>query len=171
MIFRIFSPPRNADFERAMTRVLTGKPSQLARVLIEDLCSHELEGCCCTKFIYGLWHRQLPDSVRQAISDEDFSAANLDNICKIADSNFMSTRTPGSASVAALETSVTSPPPAVYLPDYNSYNPNDVGFHQAWPEQPQVSAVTYARGGRGGRGQQRGRGRGGGYGQSHGNYS
>ena len=67
-MLKIFGPPPNADFERAMNRVLTGKPSQLAKQLINDLCDHELAGCCCHKFIFGLWYRQLPTSVREGIS-------------------------------------------------------------------------------------------------------
>ena len=87
-LIKIFKPPQENDFERAMTRVLSDKPSTLARDLVNDLCSHELVGCCCSKFIVGLWKRQLPLSCRQGIASMEFSAANFDNIVKHADDIF-----------------------------------------------------------------------------------
>ena len=48
-ILSIFGPSDDAAFEGAMSRVLSGKPSQLARALVNDLCDQnpQLEGCCC----------------------------------------------------------------------------------------------------------------------------
>ena len=54
-LIRVFGPCENADFERAMSRVMTDKPSQLAEELISDLCDRELKNCCCIKVVGGLW--------------------------------------------------------------------------------------------------------------------
>ena len=146
-IFKLFGPPCNADFERAMGRVLSNTPSQLCREIINDLCEKELDGCCCAKFIFGLWNRSLPISVRQAVSSLEFNAANLDNILELADKNFMagksSVATPGVASI-------------VSQPSYSSLEGAswNEAFHPSFPgSEGQVAAMSFqGRGGRGGRG-------------------
>ena len=157
-ILDVFGQAVDAAFDRAMARVLTGKPSQLARQLVDDLCEHELDGCCCSKFIGGLWRRQLPSGVKQQISDIPFDKDNFGAICKKADKVYSSTRPSTEPKVAAIAPAVPSAP-AVY----------DEAFHESWsglPQDPEVAAVGYGRGqyrgGRGGRGQRGGqRGRGG----------
>ena len=67
-IIKIFGPREEADYDRAMSRVLTETPSQLARDLVNDLCDSDLEGCHCAKFIVGKWKRELPLAVRQGIA-------------------------------------------------------------------------------------------------------
>ena len=145
-ILQIFRQSEDAAFERAMGRVLSGKPSQLARALINDLCDHELQGCCCYRFIAGLWRRALPSAVKQGIADEPFSADNLDRICKKADKIFESTPRP-SQSIAAVKTSTNL----------------DEGFHPGWPSESHTEAHVAAYGFSRGRGQ-----RGGGRGQNSG---
>ena len=157
-ILRIFSPPEDADFERAMSRVLSGKPSQLARALVNDLCNQEthLDGCCCSKFIFGLWKRQLPSGVKQKIASEPFTKENFQKILKLADDAYQSCRP--SQSVAAV---ATSPPPFVTPANPG---PLDTAFHPAFNQEGSVAAYGYGnRGGRGGRGGGRG-GQGGGRG-------
>ena len=100
-LIRVFGPCENADFERAMARVMTGKPSQLAEELINDLCDRELKNCCCIKVIGGLWRRAMPSSVKQAVAHYNFTRADLANIMQVADDVYESTR-PASASVAAM---------------------------------------------------------------------
>ena len=152
-LFRIFGPSEEEAFERAMGRVLSGKPSTLARALVNDLCDHQLDGCCCRKFIFGLWHRALPTSVRQGITHMEFNAATFKNICKLADDLYEQGK-PSGASMAAVQ-------PEVF----------ETAFHQDFQSvqgtAAEVAAVQYgrgrgqARGGRGGRGgrQHRGGGR------------
>ena len=77
-VLKIFKPPQEANFERAMSRILSGKPSQLARQLVNDLCKHKLRGCCCSTFIVGQWKRQLPTAVKNSIAGLEFNAANFD---------------------------------------------------------------------------------------------
>ena len=169
-IFKIFGPPPNADFERAMSRVLTGKPSQLAKQLINDLCDHELTGCCCHKFIFGLWYRQLPTSVREGISHLVFSGDTYEQVLSHAD-NIFGAGKHGSGQIAAL--AAVSPQGSGQSVSQGSVQGSpgqgDMAFHQYWPDPATVAAVSFnrgrgqgGRGGRGGRGGQgQGQGRGG----------
>ena len=109
-LIRAFGPCENADFERAMGRVMTDKPSQLAEDLINDLCDRELKNCCCIKVIGGLWRRAMPSSVRQAVAHYDFTRQNLANIMQVADDVFQSTKTP-ILQLAAVSAPTTSPNP------------------------------------------------------------
>ena len=122
-----------------MGRVLVGKPSSLARALVNDLCQKELEGCtCCPAIVLALWRRHLPGPVRAAISHMEFNSNTFDAVCKLADDVFQSNQpTPSIAAVSLDETQPAIP--------YAT---------------PEVAAIRGAgRGGRGGRGA-RGRGRG-----------
>ena len=107
-LLRVFGPGENADFDRAMARVMTDKPSQLMEELIGDLCNRELKNCCCLKVIGGLWRRAMPSSVRQAIAHYDFNRENLANIMQIADDVFASCKPP-TAQVAAVTAPVDTP--------------------------------------------------------------
>ena len=163
-ILRIFGQTDDAAFERAMGRVLSENPSQLARGLVNDLCDNKkMNGCCCKNFIGGLWRKQLPNSVKQQISDVPFDGANFIAICKKADQVYNSTRpsqTP--ATVAAVSAPVTRPTATLEGPAFNE------AFHpdMPWPGSPEVAAYTRGRGrgrgrgsgGRGNRGQGQGRG-------------
>ena len=138
-ILRIFGPRPEEAVDRALGRVLVGKPSSLARALVNDLCQKELEGCtCCPAIILALWRRHLPGNVRAAISHMEFNSTTFDAVCKLADDVFQSNQpTPSIAAVSLDETQPAIP--------YAT---------------PEVAAIRGGnRGGRGGRGG-RGRGRG-----------
>ena len=109
-ILEIFSPSQEAAFERAMGRTLVDTPSQLARALVNDLCDHELDGCCCHKIIVGIWKRSLPNAVKQAVADMPFNKANFNAIIKKADAVYVSTpNRPTGISVAAMQNSFPTP--------------------------------------------------------------
>ena len=146
----IYGPSGEEAFERAMSRVLSGKPSQLARALVDDLCDHDLDGCCCHKFIFGLWRRSLPDNVKAGVAHLEFNATTFKQITTLADKIYGSNKkSQVHASVAAINTETH---PGVL----------ETGFHQNWPGEAtqEVAALQQWRGGRGGRGRGRGRGRG-----------
>ena len=165
-ILRIFGPRPNTRFERAMSRTLTESPSQLGNQLIDDLCDHELESCCCHRIVYGMWLRQLPSGTKQAISNLEFNCDTFKEVFETADNAYLSTRPTQlpSASVAAVQFQD--------LPDQL-----EQAFHQGWGssaeevrealQNPILAALGYGRGRgqvRGQRGQgrgQRSRGRGG----------
>ena len=160
-ILRIFAPSEEVHFERAMSRVLSDTPSSLARALVNDLCDNQLQGCCCRKFIGGLWKKQLPSNVRSAIADTPFNAANFNAVLKTADNTFNANR-----SASRVNTSIAMITPV-------EATPHDTAFSEDFPDGAGIAAYNYGRGGRGGRGQGRGgrggRGRGQGRGSGNGN--
>ena len=86
--------------------MLTGVPSQLGQVLINDICDKpvKLDGCCCAKAVYCLFSMQLPQNVRAHIADLEFNKDTYQQVFQTADKIFLSTRPAPelSASVAAV---------------------------------------------------------------------
>ena len=77
-------------YNRAKNRVLTGKPSQLGKALINDLCKKEkkLEGCCCDSIVSAMFKDALPIAVRNHIAEKKFTAENYKEVFKSADQVF-----------------------------------------------------------------------------------
>ena len=67
-ILRIFGPKPEVAMNRALSRVLTGTPSSLARELVQDVCKHQMSCDCCPGIIAALWKRKLPGNVVARIS-------------------------------------------------------------------------------------------------------
>ena len=134
--------------DRALGRVLTERPSDLARGLIGDMCQRELDCPCCPGNVMALWRRQLPDHVRAGIARRTLTKDTYEETLELADDIFAS-RSAGNPTVAAV-TSLDETQPAIPFP------------------VPEVAAIRgRGRGGRGGRGGYRGgRGRGGGSAQA-----
>ena len=146
-VMRLFGPSEESHFQKAMSRVLSGKPSQLANDLINDMCEHELDGCCCRRWIFGLWHRQLPSAVKQAVAHKTFTKDTLKEVLELADKVYESTRPP--PTIAAVQQQAHE---EAFHQDWQSYG-------QAEAEAPEVAALGRGRGrgrGRGGRGGQGG---------------
>ena len=118
---------------------MTGKPSQLGKNLIEDICacSPKLDCPCCAKMIWGMYREALPVVVRNHIAELEFSSATYKKVFmksdQVFDSNASSQPVRGSA-VATIS------------------NPQS---------DQEIAAVRSQRGGRGGRGGFRGGARGG----------
>ena len=188
-ILQIFGPPEGAEVERALGRVLSGKPSQLWNALTEDLCEKELKNCCCLKIVAALWRKAIPTSVRQAVAHYDLRLNTVKDILQVADDVYESNKTPAaSASVAAIAANVAAmslaasekgaskdnpeEPPEVLNQAFHPFMPSTLSPDQTAQiaQAAQIAAIyqTYNRGRggfRGGRGNRGGRGgRGGGNG-------
>ena len=160
-ILQIFGPAPNLGFERAMSRTLTVNPSTLGREIIDDMCPHELDGCCCHKWVYGLWLRSLPGGVRQGIAGQEFTSETYQDIFQLADDIYGSTKPVLNQSVAAVSAPVAS---------HADGNPMEDAFSAQLPAGTNaeallaaVAALGVGRGrgrGRSGRGRGRGAGRG-----------
>ena len=143
-ILRIFGPRPEKAVERALGRVLTSQPSELARELVNDLsqCKPKLNCQCCPAIITALWKRHLPPQVRAGIANKVLTKDNFNEVVSLADDIF-SSNAPAQAiaayGVAAVQAPVSSPnldetQPAIPYP------------------QAEVAAVRgNGRGGRGGR--------------------
>ena len=145
------SKPEEA-YIKAKGRVMTGKPSQLGKQLIEDLCTctPKLASKCCCRIIWGMYREALPVVIRNHIAEMEFTKDTYKEIFKksdqVFDSNQSSQPVRGSVSVAAVSN------PTQVLPT------------------GEIAATTAQRG-RGGRGRGRGGNRGGGRGGATGSTS
>ena len=54
-LMKAYGPKPNEAFQRALNRVMTGKPSQLLKLQISDICKTNLAGCCCATTVWGLF--------------------------------------------------------------------------------------------------------------------
>ena len=86
-ILQLYGVRKEDRYKKAKGLMLTGKPSQLCRQLINELCpSHPtLEGCCAEATISGMWREQLPTAVRVKVADCELGGGNLQATLEIAD--------------------------------------------------------------------------------------
>ena len=129
---------------RALSRVLTGTPSSLARELVQDVCKHQMSCDCCPGIIAALWKRQLPGNVVAGIAHCEFTKANFNQVMQLADVIFASQ--PNSVAALSVAAVTTTNPADETLPAI----PYPVG---------QVAAIRGCGGrGRGSRGRGKGSG-------------
>ena len=72
------------------------------------MCTQQppLQSCCCETAVSGMWRKQFPDSVKEAISGMPMTGSgSLDSVMKRADDVYFSTRNKltATASVASVE--------------------------------------------------------------------
>ena len=153
-ILTIFAPKKDQRMEEALSLVLTGQPSQLARDLVDKICKNDLDCDCCPDIILCLWKRQLSSAVKAGIAHCEFNKDTFENVITLADAIHFNTSNGGAAVVAAVgqvQSQLDETLPAIPY------------------ATPEVAAVRGSRGGgrgyrggRGNRGGNRGNGRGGG---------
>ena len=140
-VFRIFGPRPEQAVERALGRVLAGKPSALARSLVNDLCKEKLNCRCCPAIVSTLWKRQLGSSVRAGIAHMELSKDNFNAMTQLADDIHESSNPRAAPVAAVVQASLDETQPAIPY------------------AQQEVAAIRGGnRGGRGGRGNRGGRG-------------
>ena len=136
----LFGQKPGDAYVRAKNCVMTGKPSQLGKALINDICTCpvKLQSGCCAKIIWGMYREAIPIVIRNHIAEMTFNKDTYKQILQksdqIYDSNQSSNPVKGAA-VAAVSSS----------------------------QEPEVAAIR-PRANRGGRGGNRGGNRGGGRG-------
>ena len=93
-IIEIFDQKPQDAMDRALSRTLTSRPSTLAKQLINDLCTCRpaLNCQCCANQIFGLFRRQLPTAVRNAIADQPFNKETYKKVLTLADKVFESNK-------------------------------------------------------------------------------
>ena len=99
----LFGKKQEDDYNRAKNRKLgSGKPSQLGKKLIDDLCHQEkkLDGCCCGKIVWAMFRDQLPIVIRNHISEMAFSKDTYKAIFAKADQVWSSNQAPEPTAVA-----------------------------------------------------------------------
>ena len=118
-ILETFDTKPEDAYEEAEAFVLHGKPSQLAKKLINKLCEDHpnLENCCAAGIITGMWRKRLPSDIRKAVAGMSLKGtANMKDTLQKADAVWatLQTGSHAAAPVAAvtpadLDTSADAP--------------------------------------------------------------
>ena len=138
-LIRIYAPKPQDSYKKALTRTMTGLPSQLGYQILDDICKKavKLDNCCCAAATLALWSIQLPVNIRAHISNRDFNKDTYKSVFEAADQVYLSAKQINISAIAIADPNET-------LPAFTPQN------------QPQVAAMGVGRGGgrngRGGRG-------------------
>ena len=110
-ICKQFGLKRAENFDKAISRVMTGTPSQLGRQVMADICPSRqpLRNCHCADIVLGIWRRSLPQVVRNAIADMDFDADTWRQAFDRAD-NVWQSNAASTSVVATLERTAAANP-------------------------------------------------------------
>ena len=86
-LLELFGQKPEDSYIRAKNRVLTGKPSQLGKALVDDICDKKakLDGCCCAKIVWGMFREALPIVIRNHIAQEPFNKDTYKEVFRMAD--------------------------------------------------------------------------------------
>ena len=108
-IIQLYGPRDEEAFQKALALRLTGKPSALAKKIIHLICpgSTPLDGCHCAKTIFGMWHAQLPQPIRNKLAGQKFNKDTYQDMLKQADEVWISEG--GTAPQAPVVGAVTVP--------------------------------------------------------------
>ena len=152
-LIRMYAPKAKDSYCKALTRTMTGLPSQLGLQIVNDVCkkANKLKDCCCSGAVEAIWQLQLPANIRGHISNMEFSHSTYKKVFEAADEFHLSSKQVTVAAMTAKSAELNET-----LPAFDAHNVQ------------QVAAIRGGRGGgngsaRGGnRGNKRGnRGRGG----------
>ena len=97
----LFGKKPEDAYIRAKNRVMTGKPSQLGKAILEDLCDKpaKLDGCCCKKVTWGMFREALPVVVRNHLAEMPFNKDTYKEVFTKADQVYDSNRPSSQQSV------------------------------------------------------------------------
>ena len=86
-LLKLYGPKPEDSYMRAKSRVLTGKPSQLGKLLVGDICPGEvkLEGCHCARQVWGMFREKIPVVIRNHIADMPFDHSTYEAVFDKAD--------------------------------------------------------------------------------------
>ena len=90
-IIKLFAPKAHEGLDKALGRVLTTRPSQLTKQIIEDICQCKpaLNCPCCANIVYGISRRQFPTAVRNQIAKMKFDKDSYLEVLDHADEVFV----------------------------------------------------------------------------------
>ena len=146
-----YGPRPGAAFYKAMSRVMTGKPSTLLKLLISDICPTNLKGCNhCNSTIWGLFMLQVPMYLKTSLANEVFTEASMQGIMNRADNTWSANQDQNVSAVAAVSAAptVSSPVTATVV----TTNAAEVAAVGGRGGQRGFRGNRYNRGFRGGRG-------------------
>ena len=93
-LIRIYAPKPQDSYRKALTRTMTGLPSQLGCQVVEDICKKpvKLEGCCCPSAALAIWTDKLPVNLRAHISGMVFNKDTYKKVFEAADQCYLSSK-------------------------------------------------------------------------------
>ena len=59
-LIKAYGPKPQEAFQRALNRVMVGKPLALLKLLVSDICKKSLSDCCCATTVWGLFQSKIP---------------------------------------------------------------------------------------------------------------
>ena len=120
-LIRIYAPKPSDSYRKALTRTMTGLPSQLGYQIINDICKKpsKLSGCCCAGATLALWSIQLPISVRAHVSQKEFTKDTYKEVFQDADKVFLASK---QVSVSAIQVAAVAASLDETLPAFNQQN-------------------------------------------------
>ena len=111
-LINLFGDKPEDAYTRARNRVMTGKPSQLGKALVDDICvcDVKLSSVCCARVIWGMYREALPVVIRNHISDMTFNKDTYLQVFKKSDQVYDSNQPQlvKQATVAAVSTQPTT---------------------------------------------------------------
>ena len=147
----LFGPKEGDKYEKALQLQLTGKPSALAKELVELLCVCDpplsSPTCCAVDTVTAMWRRALPQVVRSAVAGRSLRGTNFDKVIQTADDVY--------ASLAATPLAAVSPAPEV-----NDNQAEVAAYRPSGRQQPRANSRTRGLQSRGASGRGRARSRG-----------
>ena len=84
-LIKAYGPRPGDSYQRAVNRVMTGKPSVLLKLIISDICNKNMSDCCCSSTIWGIFEQKIPLYLKSGLANEVFNATNMQNIMDKAD--------------------------------------------------------------------------------------
>ena len=93
-LLKLHGPKPEDAYLRAKNRVLSGRPSELGKLLVEDLCPADvkLTGCHCDRIIWGMFREKIPVIIRNHIADMPFNKDTYEAVFDKADQVWDSNR-------------------------------------------------------------------------------
>ena len=101
-LIKAYGPRPGDAFQRALNRVMVGKPSVLLKLLISDICRHGLNGCCCSTTVWGLFQLKIPMYLKTGLANEDFNSTNMHSIMDRADNLWAANQTENQVSIVSV---------------------------------------------------------------------
>ena len=144
----LFGPKPEDAYIRAKNRVMTGKPSQLGKALINDICKcpTKLQSGCCAQIVWGMYREAIPVVIRNHIAELPFNKDTYKQIFAKSDQVYDSNKTSHpqptrGAAVAAVSNQLPSQPVntevAAIKPPRKNKKPNNANQQQQQQQQQQ----------------------------------
>lgn len=105
-LIKAYGPRPGDAYQRAVNRVMTGKPSVLLKLIISDICKSNMSDCCCSSTIWGIFEQKIPLYLKSGLANEVFNATNMQNIMDKADNYWAANQVENQ--VSAVSTPVTA---------------------------------------------------------------